>query len=224
MRNRTEFRYPAARIIVFARAPEHGRVKTRLAAGIGADAALAVYRQLLEQTLLTVSVSQLAPIELHIAGDVEHPFVQSIARRAGAALIAQQGDDLGERMHQAIDGVLQRCDRVLLIGTDCPVIDEAYLERAFQHLASEAEIVVGPSEDGGYVLIGATRADARLFHHISWGSDKVMQQTREALGKTDLRFSELEVLWDVDHPDDYQRWQTVSRIPAILDIEDGEEA
>jgi len=214
-----EFRYPTARIIVFARAPEHGKVKTRLAAGIGADAALAVYRQLLEQTITTVAASRLAPIELHITGDPQHPFVQSLARRAGAAVVAQQGDDLGERMYYALDTVLQHCESALLIGTDCPVMDETYLERALQHLAGETEVVIGPSEDGGYVLIGATRAEAQVFDNIHWSSDRVMQQTRDALHHTGMRYSELEVLWDVDHPDDYRRWQKSAVFRQIIDSE-----
>jgi len=201
------FRYPNACIAVFARAPEHGRVKTRLAAGIGTDAALAVYRQLLEQTLETVVASQLAPIELHIEGDMANPFVRSIAERADAVIIAQQGADLGERMYRALDGALRHRDSVLVIGTDCPVMDATYLGRAFKQLASDAEVVVGPSEDGGYVLIGATRADERVFQNINWGSDSVMQQTRDALSSVGICFSELDVLWDVDHADDYRRWQ-----------------
>ncbi len=212
--NSADFRYPTARIIVFAKAPEHGKVKTRLAAGIGADAALAVYRQLLEQTVTTVAASRLAPVELHIAGDPQHPFVQLLARRAGATVVAQRGNDLGERMYYALDTVLQQGESALLIGTDCPVMDETYLEHALQHLAGETEMVIGPSEDGGYVLIGATRAEAQIFDNIHWSSDRVMQQTRDALHHTGIRYSELEVLWDVDHPDDYRRWQQASCTPA----------
>lgn len=211
MFNKTEPRYPNACIVVFARAPERGRVKTRLAAGIGADAALDVYCQLLEQTLRTVVTSQLAPIELHIDGDTQHPFVRSIANRADALIIAQQGSDLGERMYLALDKALQKYDRALVIGTDCPVMNEAYLENALHRLAEGKEVVVGPSEDGGYVLIGATRADKRVFNNINWGGNSVMQQTRDALCDAGIDFDELDVLWDVDHPEDYRRWQTVSQ-------------
>jgi len=204
------FHYPDACIVVFARAPEHGRVKTRLAAGIGSDAALAVYQQLLKQTLRTVASSQLAPVELHIEGDIEHPFVRSVAKCADATIIAQQGADLGERMYRALGRALEQYDSVLIIGTDCPVMDAAYLGSALQQLANDAEVVVGPSEDGGYVLIGATCADQRVFSNINWGSARVMQQTRDALVEADICYGELDVLWDVDHADDYWRWQNNS--------------
>ena len=206
------FRYPDACIIIFARAPEHGRVKTRLAAGIGADAALVVYRQLLEHTLQTVAGSQLAPFELHIEGDMAHPFVQHIAAQTGAKLVMQEGDDLGERMYRALDQALQHCETALVIGTDCPVMDAAYLEHALRQLAGSTGVVLGPSEDGGYVLIGTSQADKRVFRPISWGCDSVMQQTRTALGAAGINFSELDVLWDIDYAEDFRRWQRVSRM------------
>jgi rSAM/selenodomain-associated transferase 1 len=206
------FRYPGACIIIFARTPEYGRVKTRLAAGIGKDAALAVYRQLLEHTVRMAADSQLAPIELHIDGDMTHPFVQAMATQTGAKLVAQQGDDLGERMYRALDRALQERSTALVIGADCPAMDATYLECALQRLAGGAEVVVGPSEDGGYVLIGTTRADERVFRHISWGCDSVMQQTRGALTGAEITFSELGVLWDIDHPQDFSRWQQLSRV------------
>ncbi len=208
------YRYPDACIVIMARAPEYGQVKTRLAAGMGKDAALAAYQQLLETTLHTATGSHLAPVELHLDGDMTHPLVQELAAHTGVKLVAQQGDDLGQRMYLALDRALRNFNSALVIGSDCPVMDTTYLENALQTLASGSDVVIGPSEDGGYVLIGGNRADERIFRDISWGSDSVMQQTRATLGRAGIRYAELDTLWDVDHPEDYKRWQDVCRIAA----------
>ncbi|VAW79734.1 Glycosyltransferase [hydrothermal vent metagenome] len=201
------YRYPDACIVIFARAPEYGKVKTRLAAGVGADAALEAYRSLLEQTVLTAADSQLAPIELYVEGNLQDPLIEHLAQYANATVMSQQGDDLGARMYHALQGVLQHSSRALIIGTDCPLMNGAYLESALQCLTPDCEVAIGPSEDGGYVLIGATMADKRIFRNITWGSNSVMQQTRDALYHANIRFDELDVLWDVDLPEDYWRWK-----------------
>ena len=209
------YRYPDACIVIMARAPEYGRVKSRLAAGIGKKAALAAYRQMLEKTLRTVTDSKLAPAELHIDGDMAHPHVQELMVDTGAKLVAQQGSDLGERMYLALDRALINHNCALIIGSDCPVMEGDYLENALKSLANGADLVIGPSEDGGYVLIGGTKADKRLFSKIRWGSGSVMQQTRAVILNTGMRCAELDTLWDVDCPEDYKRWQGVLRIPAV---------
>lgn len=208
------YRYPDACIIIMARAPEHGRVKTRLATGIGKDAALAVHRELLETTLYTATGSHLAPVELHLDGDMTHPLVQRLAADTGVNLVMQQEGDLGQRMYLALDHALRTFRNALIIGSDCPVMDTAYLETALQTLASGADLVIGPSEDGGYVLIGGNRADESVFRDINWGSDNVMRQTRAALARTGICYKELGTLWDVDNPEDYTRWQAVCQIPV----------
>ncbi len=208
MYNRKPFRYPDVGFVIFARAPEYGRVKTRLAAGIGAKQALSAYETLLEQTVQTAAGCRLAPVELHIDGNPQHPVLRQLAQHYGATLVTQKGADLGERMYHALDRVLQRYKHAIIIGTDCPAMDARYLERAIRQLAQGSDVVIGPSEDGGYVLIGATLSDKRIFHKISWGSEHVMQQTRDALYHANLHFDELDTLWDVDHPEDYRRWQS----------------
>lgn len=197
-----------------ARAPEHGRVKTRLAAGIGKDAALAIYRQLLETTLHTATGSNLAPVELHLDGDMAHPLVQRLAAHTGVNLVMQQEGDLGQRMYLALERALRTFSNALIIGSDCPVMDTAYLENALQTLADGADLVIGPSEDGGYVLIGGCRVDECVFRDINWGSDSVMRQTRTALARAGICYKELGTLWDVDNPEDYKRWQEVCQIPV----------
>lgn len=206
------YRYPDACIIVMARAPEHGRVKTRLAAGIGHDAALVAYRHLLETTLHTATGGNLAPVELHLDGDMAHPLVQRLAAHPGVNLVIQQRGDLGQRMYLALARALRTFSNALIIGSDCPVMDTAYLETALQTLAGGTDLVIGPGEDGGYVLIGGNRADECIFSDINWGSDSVMRQTRKALARAGICYKELDTLWDVDTLEDYKRWQGVCQI------------
>ena len=115
--------------------------------------------------------------------------------------------DLGARMDAAIahslslDGV----ENVVLIGTDCPALSEEYLLEALSVLESGVDVVFGPAEDGGYVLVGMRRAVPAVFEAIPWGTDQVMQCTLEALELSDLSFKLLDKLWDVDRPEDLAR-------------------
>ena len=212
------YRYPRSCIIVFARAPVRGRVKTRLATGLGEDAALAIYRQLLSDTVERVARARLTPLELHIDDDPAHPEIVALARHCDA-LRRQSGEDLGERMYRALRNALQRYRSAVLIGSDCPLMDADYLEQALRCLERGTRAVFGPGEDGGYVLVGARRVDRRMFSNIAWGCDSVMRQTRDALHRAAIEFEELEPLWDVDHPEDFHRWAALR--PDVRQLTEG---
>ncbi|HID49004.1 MAG TPA: glycosyltransferase [Chromatiales bacterium] len=199
------YRYPEARILIFARAPEPGRVKTRLAPDLGEAAAAELQEELARHTLQMALDSRLAPVVLYCSPDTRHPFFREVAE-AGVRLRAQTGRDLGARMQRAFAEVLPECDRAVLIGTDCPVMRAAYLQQAFRALEQSA-VVVGPAEDGGYVLLGLRQRLAPLFTGIDWGSDRVMAQTRAALEQAETGWRELETLWDIDLYQDLQRWR-----------------
>jgi glycosyltransferase A (GT-A) superfamily protein (DUF2064 family) len=92
-----------------------------------------------------------------------------------------------------------------LIGSDCPALAPRHLRRADKALRGGADAVLAPAEDGGYVLIGLSRFDRRLFDGIAWGSAKVLEETRARLRALGWRWQELETLWDVDRPADYRR-------------------
>ncbi len=203
--------YSRGRILVFARAPQPGQVKTRLAGGIGDERATEVYRQLLEQTVARAAASGLAPVELLVTPDALHPFFATLVERYGLAVAVQAPGDLGQRMASALETALRDSDFVLLVGSDCPVLDGDYLLSAAELLDKGADAVVGPAEDGGYVLIGLRRFDARLFDDIPWGSDRVMQITRRRLQSLGWCWEELPPLWDLDRPEDLVRWQRETR-------------
>ena len=192
-------------VIVFARTPSPGAVKTRLIPVLGAVGAAALHTRLAGRTLETVRSASLARIELHGTPDIEHPFFRSSAARFAATLAMQAGTDLGARMQAAFASVLARHPRALLVGTDCPALAARHLWEADQALRDGADAVFVPCEDGGYALIGLRRTDPQLFEGIRWGSDSVMAETRDRLRGLDWRWRELETLWDVDRPDDYAR-------------------
>ena len=195
------WRHPDALIQIFAKAPEPGRVKTRLIPVLGEQGAAELHARLFRRTVATVLDSRLAAVQLWCASATAHPlFVET-----GLPRLRQQGPDLGARMTHALAAGLQRAQRVVLIGSDCPVLDAAYLEAAIVALADH-DAVLGPAEDGGYVLIGLRRM-ADLFTGVDWGSDQVLRQTRERLAAAGLGWQELATLWDVDRHADLARLQ-----------------
>jgi rSAM/selenodomain-associated transferase 1 len=195
--------------LVFAKAPRAGAVKTRLIPLLGAAGAAALHRQLTYRTLVTVSGAGLGPVELHAAPDVDDDFLRDCARQFGIALAPQRGRDLGERLRNAFDDALARHGRVIIVGTDCPVLTARHLHEACAALANGNDAALVPAEDGGYALIALTRNDDRLFENIAWGSDSVLASTRERLRALRWRWHELETLWDVDRPADYRRWSAL---------------
>lgn len=195
---------------VFAKAPARGRVKTRLAKAVGDDAALAAYREMVARTLATADEARsrgvVAAIELWCAPDASHPDLVAWARRHGASLHAQRGDDLGARMRHALAEALARGDVPILVGTDCPAIDAAYLASASAALDAN-DAVLGPVEDGGYALVGIAR-DVDAFAGIAWSTPDVMAATRASLERANARWAELPTLWDVDTAADLARWRS----------------
>lgn len=197
-------KYPGGCILQFAKAPELGKVKTRLQGAIGAEGALQLHQVLIKKVAGRVIEANLCPLELWVAGDPEHQFFRSIADRHSVAVRAQQGGDLGERMGHAIRHALARFEFVIVIGSDCCVLDEAYLRLAVEQLKNNSA-VIGPAEDGGYVLIGLSRYHSALFEGIDWGTERVLEQTLSKLERLGWLFCQLPLRWDVDRPEDLGR-------------------
>lgn len=190
--------YPGARILVFAKAPEAGKVKTRLARDIGAGAALGLYLAMLRRVFAIVEQAALAEAHLWAAGNPRHPELLGLCDVR--CIHRQEGDDLGERMRHAAARELaaEDVDSVLIIGSDCPALTADYLESALAALADGVELVLGPARDGGYVLIGLRRVPAGLFDGVEWGGANVREQTLARAGKLGLRRHLLAPSWDVD--------------------------
>jgi rSAM/selenodomain-associated transferase 1 len=201
----TRYRYPRARILVFAKAPVPGQCKTRLIPELGAKGAARVQRALLDKTLRTALASDLAPVELWCAPSARHAVFRQAGETHGVRLRTQPRGDLGARMDYALRQTLCLAGPGLLIGTDCPVFAPRHLAHALAALNDGADVVVCPAEDGGYVLIGARKAISALFRGMPWGGAAVMAATRRELGRLGIRHTELPPLWDVDEPADLRR-------------------
>ncbi|MCB1698686.1 MAG: TIGR04282 family arsenosugar biosynthesis glycosyltransferase, partial [Halioglobus sp.] len=152
-----------------------------------------------------LTAAALGPVELAVAGEVGHALFQRCLALGVSGLVAQRGADLGQRMHNALRVGLARYRQVVLVGSDCPGIDRAYLVQALAAL-EQAEVVLGRAEDGGYVLIGARRVCRAMFEGIPWGSAGVLAATTGRLRQLGLDWVELPALADIDRPGDLPNW------------------
>lgn len=198
-----------ARILIFAKAPQPGRVKTRLIPALGEEGACALHRRLLRHTVHQLCSAALAPVELWCAPDCDHPVFAELASVYPVALFSQEGGDLGQRMAHAAAQALGRASQVLLVGTDAPTLLPHHLQRALIAL-DEAEVVMIPAEDGGYVLLGLRDQVPGLFDKMPWGTDRVAELTRSRCADLGLVLTELEELWDIDRPEDLARYSALA--------------
>jgi rSAM/selenodomain-associated transferase 1 len=189
---------PGAALIVFARAPEPGRVKTRLVPLLGERGAAQLHARMLAKTLRTAAAAGIGAKWFFAAGKFRK-------LPAGYELRSQGSGSLGERMHRAFSLVLKKHPSAILIGSDCPALRPADLRAAARALRGGMDAVLAPAEDGGYALIGLRRVSRRLFDAIAWGGPRVLAQTRGRLEALRWRWRELRTLWDVDRPEDVLR-------------------
>lgn len=193
------------RLIVFAKAPIPGEVKTRLIPSMGATSAATLHEKLVFHCLTTAVNASLGPIDLWCAPTVRHPFFIRCAKEFQIGLHTQKDGDLGRRMGWAFDRTLRKASSALLIGTDCPSLTQGDLRKAAEVLVQGTDAVIGPAEDGGYFLLGLRHYDPELFMGISWGTESVLDQTRARLRRLGWRWHELPERWDVDRPEDMER-------------------
>lgn len=196
-------------LIVFAKAPVPGCVKTRLIRALGKEGAARLALRLLLDTVGRAVDAGVGPVELCCAPDDAHPAFRRLATHYPIGLATQGDGDLGARMHRALARNLRRHPRALLIGTDAPGLGAAHMRQAAQALQSTPAVFV-PASDGGYVLVGLSRPMPALFEDIAWSSERVMAQTRERLASIGAAHAELGMVDDVDEPADLRhvprRW------------------
>ncbi len=198
--------YPDAKLIIFSKAPVPGQVKTRLTPALGKSAAANLHGYMLEETVKLAQQSQLSSIDLYCAPDTQHDFFKYLQQEYSINLKTQTGVNLGERMFNALSSTLQNHHSAVLIGTDCPAMDNDYLQQAFKLLEeNKTDIVIGPVEDGGYALIGAKKINPQLFENIDWSTEQVFTQTLQKINQLNWKYHKLNTLWDIDTPVDLQR-------------------
>lgn len=187
-----------AAIIIFVRHPELGKVKTRLAAEIGDDKALEVYKLLLAHTFqLIKSISY--PVFIFYTDSIRE---QDLWNGVFIHKRLQVGDNLGDRMSNAFKYVFgEGFTKAIIIGSDCYDLTREVIEQAFLNL-NKNDAVIGPAKDGGYYLIGMNAPFKDLFQDIEWSTSSVYQRTIEKSKQQNLLISILIELSDVDTVDD----------------------
>lgn len=179
-------------LVIFARTPEYGKVKKRLAIKLGKAKALDIHQRLLDHTLEVVNSSGFL-YKVYLSEDPKSKQAFSYK--------LQSGENLGDRMHNALQSELEHNAKICLIGSDCLALTSADIAEAFKQLDT-ADIVIGPAIDGGYYLIGMKKPYPQLFSAISWGTSSVLENTLERCVSNGLLVHQLRLLNDIDRPED----------------------
>jgi uncharacterized protein len=182
-------------ILIFSKSPEPGRVKTRLQPFLDEEKSLQLHIALLKDSIQKTLQADADPI-LYLTHSSDLPFVPGIQVRV------QKGDDLGERLLNALQETLRLYAKVIVIGTDSPAFPLSAFNEAFQRL-DHHDVVIGPSEDGGYYLIAFASLIPEIFRGVPWGTPEVLNATLRLLGKR--KVSLLERCFDIDLPADLER-------------------
>ncbi len=195
------------RVLVFAKAPTPGAVKTRLFPVLSAHESAALHAGMVVHTLQRLALSTEWETALYCSPDPKMDFFCELGQRFSCACLPQKGQDLGQRMANAIHATLAEGYWPIVVGTDCPDINEGIIRSAIKALCEGSDAVLVPAEDGGYVLLGVRQAQDTLFEGVEWGTERVLQQTRDRLQQQAWRWCELKTLWDLDRPADLIRYQ-----------------
>lgn len=190
-------------LLIFAKYPDAGKVKTRLAQTIGEVPAAAAYKKMVEIVVGNTKArngeyEQVMYYDPPEAGEKFRSWLPMSDQRP------QSGGDLGERMKQALSFALAEAQQAVLIGTDCIDVDRPLIGKAFQDL-EKADLVLGPAKDGGYYLIGCKKIHPEFFSNIEWSTENVLSQTLKIASALKLSVSLLPELEDIDTAEQYGR-------------------
>ena len=192
---------PTKGLIIFVRNPELGKVKTRLAREAGDQKALDIYIALLDHTrkvCLQFNVNKYVFYqgEINNQDDWDCLIFNKQLQTEG---------DLGKKMMSAFDYVLSREEKAVIIGSDCPQISTQIIEKAFESL-STSDIVIGPSVDGGYYLLGMKNVHPFLFENMEWSTSEVFSETKKRIEHLGLTSTVIDRLSDVDYLKDWEQY------------------
>lgn len=194
-------------IIIFVRNPVLGKVKTRLAKDIGSEKALQVYKKLLQHTHTITADLDCDKFVYYADGISEHDIWENSLYKKKV----QQGENLGDRMMAAFFELFQQgYTKIIIIGSDCPDLSGFIVLDAFDKL-NEAEVVIGPSSDGGYYLLGMIQYIPDFFRDKAWSTDKVLSATLLDAVRLGKRCQVITELADIDTAEDLLRYQNNSK-------------
>lgn len=193
-------------LILFARAPRLGQVKTRLHPHLDHETILNLYTRFLDDSIDKVCAVGNADRFIGTYSPEQMGYFEEVASRREITVFAQEGKDLGERMRDALARRFEeKYEKAVIIGSDSPSLPAHYIEMAFQ---SDKDIVLGPSADGGYYLVGMSRKRVEIFDGVSWGSEKVLAETLERVKTTGATLELLPLWYDVDRLEDLRFLKT----------------
>lgn len=196
-------------LVLFAKAPRICRVKTRLWPALSHRQCLFLHKQTTLQLVRTFARQNNYQLIMYTTS-----LQPAFSMPNNVPVKLQTGLDLGQRMHHAICAELKMANRVVLIGSDCLELDVEYIESAFSKLRSDRDLVLGPANDGGYVLIGMNAPHETLFNNIVWGESDVLRATLRAAQSLGMATHLLPTLIDVDRIQDLQTLASSNRLPA----------
>ncbi len=186
-------------LIIFVRNPVLGKVKTRLAASIGNEKALMLYKHLLQHTQ---AISENLPVTKFV---FYVDYVNEDDLWNGFEKRLQQGDGLGERMKNAFTGLFEKgFTKICIIGSDCYELSSDILSDAFEKL-NTSDVVAGPVSDGGYYILGMTKFFPEFFIDKAWSTDTVFADTLKDAAKLNLSLHQLPMLHDIDTEADLRK-------------------
>ena len=192
-------------LIVFTRNPELGKCKTRLAKTLGDQSALDIYKYLLKHT---ANVTREVEASRYVFYSVEIN-TDDIWSASHFSKKLQKGNDLGERMHNAFDELLNSgYEKVIIVGSDLLDLDKGIIENAITKLDTY-DVVLGPAEDGGYYLLGMKQLHASIFQNKAWGTETVRENTLADLKNKDV--SLLKLLNDIDTFEDMKHYNQLKQ-------------
>ena len=191
-------------LIIFLRFPEEGKVKSRLSHTLGDEKALEIYRELTRLTLRLASNVSI-PTYLFYTGGL--PAEKD--RNNAFEYLEQTEGDLGEKMTHAFDYVLQYHQKAIIIGSDCPDIGTEEINQCIQ-LLDDQDIVIGPTTDGGYYLLGCKKLYPSIFKSIDWSTSSVLSQTINKIEQQGNSCILLRTHSDIDTEEDWNRFKTRS--------------
>ena len=202
-------------LIIFAREPIAGRVKTRLAASIGDQVAAELYEAMLRDVLK--SAEQLSDVEIVVFWACEEKKLPVLAEQYRCNSRCQGPGDLGQRMEAAFDDMFASgCAACCIIGSDAPDLPLSYIQDAYRLLETlQSDVVLGPSRDGGYYLLGMQQARAELFTGIPWSSATVRECTLRAARASGLTVALLDEWQDIDTEEDLVAYQERIRLTLV---------
>ena len=206
-------------VIIFTRYPEIGKVKTRLAASIGNESAYLVNEILVGRTFkecLKLEENRFNLFAFYSDMKNEEFFPDSIAKRF--LIYNQDGENLGEKMRNAFEKIFNLgFEKAVILGTDIPDISESILSKSFLEL-EQNNIVIGPSTDGGYYLLGMNKFYPNIFDDIKWGTESVFEKTIDKIHENNLSYTTIDRLTDIDVKEDLLSWYELNKPNSENDL------